>query len=74
MQISTEQMRRYAFRTTFGFGMWFGLCLSFYNSTARLTGLTENGLRWRYNINSIRKYDYTTEYEKGTLWQYLRAK
>ena len=72
-QIDSEQMRRFAFRKCVGFGMFFGGVLSLYNSTARLSGLTENGLRWRYNMNSIRKFDFTSDYERGTIWKYFRA-
>lgn len=46
--------------------------MALYNSAARLGGLTENGLRWRYNLAPLKKYDFTSEYEKGTLWQYFR--
>jgi hypothetical protein len=54
------------------FGFWFGISMAFYNSTSRLIGYTNNGLKWRYNLQPIKKYDFTSEYEKGTLWQYFK--
>lgn len=56
------------------FGFWFGLSMAFYNSTSRIMGITDNGLKWRYNLQPIKKYDFTSEYEKGTIWQYFRNK
>lgn len=66
--------RKWAFGSLTKMGFWFGLTLAFHNSTQRLLGLTNNGLKWKYNLHPIKKYDFTSEYEKGTLWQYIRNK
>jgi hypothetical protein len=67
-----EQMRRFAYRSAYQLSFLFGLSMATYNSTARLCGLTENGLSWKYQHNSIKKYDFTSQYEQGTIWKYLR--
>lgn len=51
-----------------------GAAFAIYNSASRLTGLVYNGLKWRYNLHPIKKYDLTSEHEKGTVWQYFRNK
>lgn len=50
----------------------FGLQAAMGNSYMRLTGKTENGLRWKYRDGYLRKYDFTTEYENQTIWKYFR--
>jgi hypothetical protein len=66
-------LRRFTFNSSLGYGIGFGICMALYNSTARLSGMTENGLRWKYKLTPIKKYDFTSDYEKGTIWKYLRA-
>jgi hypothetical protein len=53
-----------------GWGGLFGILNSYY----RLKGLTDNGLKWRRPDKKLRKYDFTSEYEKGTIWRYLRIR
>jgi hypothetical protein len=40
----------------------------------RLKGFTYNGLKWNYEMDSFRKYDFTSEYEDETIWGALRIK
>ena len=50
------------------FSMLTGVNLAFINSFRRLNGSTENGLRWKYGNDYLRKYDMTSEYEGNTVW------
>ena len=34
----------------------------------RLTGFSDNGLRWRKPEDKLRKYDLTSEFERATIW------
>jgi hypothetical protein len=69
-----NSIRRWGFSFMTRFGFVFGTSMAFYNSTARLHGLTNNGLKWRYDLRPIKKYDFSSEHEKGTIWQYFRNK
>lgn len=43
-------------------------------SYRRLTGYADNGLRWRIPEDKLRKYDNTSEFEKHTLWGFLKGR
>lgn len=45
-----------------------GLC----NTEKRLSGYTENGLRWDYPDMRLRKYQFVDEVERNTWWGALR--
>lgn len=52
--------------------MCFGLLNGFINSYYRLTGLVNNGLEWQRKEEELKKYDFTTDYMKGTIWKFFR--
>ena len=52
----------------FLFGVSMGLC----NTEKRLSGYTENGLRWDYPDMRLRKYQFVDEVERNTWWGALR--
>ena len=41
--------------------------------TQRLMGFKDNGLRWRYPDDKLKKYDLTSHYEKATGWDRFRV-
>ena len=52
--------------------MTFGGFFAFTNSYYRLTGLVFNGLEWRKKENKLKKYDFTSDYMKGSIWRFFR--
>jgi hypothetical protein len=51
-------------------GIYIGMNCSYY----RLTGLMENGLRWKNKDLVYSKYDLTSEFEKNTIFKHLRER
>ena len=47
-----------------GFCMIWGAMMGLWNSNYRLRGLVDNGLKWRRKDTSLRKYDFTSEFEQ----------
>ena len=52
----------------------FGINLMFQCSYFRLTGLLDNGLRWRYREEKLDKYDFTRDFERRTIFKYFRER
>ena len=50
----------------------FGCLTGFLNSYYRLAGLVDNGLVWRRKEESLKKYDFTSEYSQGTIWNFFK--
>jgi len=69
---ASEYLRRSMFRLTWSSFISFGALTAFYNSYYRLTGLVSNGLEWKRKDNKLKKYDFTTDYMKGTIWSFFR--
>jgi len=44
--------------------MTWGAIMGMWNSQYRLKGLVENGLRWKRKDEKLKKYDFTSEFEK----------
>ena len=38
----------------------------------RLTGFWDNGLRWKKPENRLNKFDYTSEFERGTIFKHCK--
>ena len=51
-----------------------GSFMAMNNSAYRLAGLIENGLEWKRREKRLDKYDFTTEFEKNSIWKMLRVK
>jgi len=54
--------------------IYWGAMMSFLNSNFRLQGFVDNGLVWKRRNTRLRKYDFTSDYEKTSLWGYLRIR
>lgn len=54
--------------------IYFGATIALCNSYYRLTGYVDNGLTWNRKNNKLRKYDFTSEHEKGSFWGYFRIR
>lgn len=37
----------------------------------RLTGFYENGLRWKKPEQKLKKFDFTSEFEKQSMWRHF---
>ena len=48
------------------------VCAMFSVPYRRLTGFWDNGLRWKKPENRLNKFDYTSEFEKGTIFKHCR--
>jgi hypothetical protein len=57
--------------------LWFS-SLGFFVSTLcsfyRLTGLMDNGLRWKHKEMLDTKYDFTSDFEKNTIFKHFRIR
>lgn len=56
---------------------WYNLCGIFVAmncSYLRLTGYLENGLRWKQNDSLYTKYDFTSDFERNTIFKHLRER
>lgn len=51
-------------------GMLVGSSCSYY----RLTGFMENGLRWKHKDLLYSKYDFTSDFERKTIFKHLRER
>ena len=40
----------------------------------RLAGLMDNGLRWKRPDRNMRKYDFTKDFEEGTIFKHFRER
>jgi hypothetical protein len=54
--------------------IYWGVMMAFMNSNYRLLGLVDNGLVWKRRNTRLRKYDFTSDFEKYTFWRYLRIR
>jgi hypothetical protein len=54
--------------------IYWGVMMAFLNSNFRLQGFVDNGLVWKRRNTRLRKYDFTSDYEKTSLWRYLRIR
>lgn len=52
----------------------FGICLAFFLSESRLRGRIDNGLRWKGEFIEFNKYDFTSEFEKKSIYRHLNEK
>jgi len=71
--VASEHLKRSMFKLTWTAFMTFGAFTAFSNSYYRLVGLVDNGLVWRRKEESIKKYDFTSDYLKGTIWNFFRV-
>lgn len=62
------------FGVAHGYMYLMGSILALTNSRLRLKGYVCNGLKWKYDMDSYRKYDFTSDYENKTIWGYLRLR
>lgn len=51
-----------------------GLLGAYSASHYRLTGLMDNGLRWRRPDYQLRKYDFTRDFEEKTIFKHFRER
>ena len=65
--------KRMFYNSTLSYGFLMALSFALINSQKRLQGHTNNGLTWKYNNRRLKKYDFNSEYEQGTVWKYFRA-
>lgn len=60
------------FRVNMCYIMSFAAMMGCMNSYLRLCGLVENGLRWPYPDEKLRKYIFTEKAENETIWGWIR--
>jgi len=55
------------------YNLW-GIYMMFQCSYYRLTGLMDNGLRWKTRDQKLKKYDFTRDFERQTIFKYFRER
>jgi len=55
----SESLKRSMFKNVWNFCMAWGLCMGMWNSSYRLKGLVDNGLKWKRRETTLNKYDFT---------------
>ncbi|CAD8166856.1 unnamed protein product [Paramecium octaurelia] len=71
---TTEFVRQRGFSIAWNSIMMAGALFACMNSNNRLTGFVDNGLQWRRKEQRLNKYDFTSEFEEGTIWKFFRLR
>ena len=69
-----EYMRKRVFNAVYTYILAVGFFLGMNNSAYRLSGLVENGLRWKRKTPTFNKYDFTSHFESNSIWKALRVR
>ncbi|KAM3137669.1 hypothetical protein pb186bvf_010283 [Paramecium bursaria] len=69
---ASEIMRKKRIVGLWTTGSLFGLKFALQNSDYRLRGFQDNGLQWKKKEQTLEKYDFLSDFEQGTIWQYFR--
>ncbi|EGR34429.1 hypothetical protein IMG5_011950 [Ichthyophthirius multifiliis] len=67
-------LKRYMFSTAWTAMISYGFLYAFANSYNRLNGFVDNGLRWKRKEKILIKYDFTSEYEKSSIFGFFRLR
>ena len=49
-------------------------CLTIQQPYRRLTGFSDNGLRWSAPADRLKKFDATSHFEQATIWKRFRVR